>query len=235
MENRKKKNLLATGIYIIISFCFLIFLGLGIFASLRAAFTQPPEEQISSPDTRAEDIKLAPVIPDIPQIAENNEVFEPELVPEEPIADIVEEPVIIEEKKYYFPVSGDVTKDFSKDVLVFSKTMNDYRTHAGVDIGCEYGQAVMSFTDGTVEEFYDDPLNGMTLVISHDDNIITRYCNLSSELPEGLGAGVAVSAGQNVAFVGDPGILECAEGYHLHFEVIKDGNYVAINDFNLEE
>lgn len=236
MENRKKKNLMATGIYIIVSFCFLILIGVGIFASLRAAFTPKPEIEVKLPENPLNEVKIKPDIPELPVIPENNEVFEPELIIDEPsVTETSEEPVVIENERYVLPMNGEMTKGFSNDTLVFSQTMKDYRVHKGVDFAGECGQSVLSFSDGVVEEFYDDPLSGMTMVVRHSDGVVSRYSNLSYELPENIGIGSNVYAGENIAFVGEPGILECAEGYHLHFEIEKNGQLVSLNDFEITE
>ncbi len=233
MENKRKKNLITTSVYIILSFSFLVLIGMGVFASLRAAFTQPEEQEL--PKTVVDDkTEVEPVIPEVPENTDNNEVFEPELVPESSPTEVIEEP-IVEETKYVLPTSGEITKDFSKDTLVFSETMKDYRVHSGIDFTSEYGQAVKSFSDGIIEEFYDDPLNGMTMMIRHSDSLITRYCNLSSELPEGIEVGSSVHAGDNIAFIGEPGILECSQGHHLHFEIERNGVKVGLSEFNITE
>lgn len=235
MENSKKKNLLTASAYIIVSFCFLVLIGIGVFASLRAAFTQPQEIEHELPKTNFDITDPKPATPQIPVIPDNNEVFEPELVPENPVSETAKEPIVVEKTKYVLPVSGDVSKEFSKDTLVFSQTMKDYRTHSGIDFICEYGQPVKCFSDGTIENFYDDPLNGMTMVVRHSDSLVSRYCNLSSELPEGIEVGSSVRAGDNIAFIGEPGILECSEGYHLHFEIEKDMQNVGLTNFEISE
>ncbi len=234
MENRKKKNLLATGAYIVVSFCFLLLIGFGVFTSLRAAFSKPNEVETKFPKEVIDNEPVAPISPEIELKPDNNEVFEPELVPENAATDAIEEP-IVEQVKYVMPTVGEISKDFSKDTLVFSETMNDYRTHCGVDFACEYGEPIKCFSDGSIESFENDPLNGMTMVVRHSDSLITRYCNLSTELPEGVEVGSIVRAGDSIAFAGDPGILECAEGCHLHFEIERDGMKVNLNEFDISE
>lgn len=234
MENRKKKNLLTTGVYIIVSFCFLILIGFGVFTSLRAAFAKPKELQEEIPKDVIDENSPIPILPEISPMTDNNEVFEPELVPENDVTDTIEEPML-EETKYVLPMSGEISKAFSKDTLVFSQTMNDYRAHCGVDFCCEYGEVVKCFSDGIVESFGAEPLNGITMTVRHSDSLLSRYCNLSSELPEGIEVGSTVRAGDSIAFVGDPGILECAEGYHLHFEIERDGAKVNLNEFDISE
>lgn len=236
MENNKKKNLITTGIYIIASFCFFALLAMGVFSSLRTVFNKKPDD-IGNQEIKTvidnNNVNKLPEVSDLPSIPENNDVFEPELVPENTSENTENVPEIIEKTKYVLPVSGEITKDFSSETLVFSQTMNDYRVHKGIDFQCEKGQVVTSFADGTIESFDEDPLNGFTMTLRHSENLITRYCNLSHEMPEGLEVGSKVIAGENIGFIGEPGILECGEGYHLHFEIEKNGQKVGLNEFEL--
>lgn len=70
---------------------------------------------------------------------------------------------------------------------------------------------------GTLDKF-----RGRQVWIDHGDGIVTRYCHLSA-IPAEIQAGVQVTAGQTVGFVGDSGTPESIEqaGYnkHLHFEI----------------
>ena len=58
---------------------------------------------------------------------------------------------------YKAPCDGYVQKEFSDDTLVFSQTMNDHRTHLGIDIAGKLGDPVKAFCKGTVEKIYSDP------------------------------------------------------------------------------
>ena len=48
------------------------------------------------------------------------------------------------------PVNGDIIKEFSDSELIYSRTMADYRTHPGIDIGSEIGQKVISPQNGRI-------------------------------------------------------------------------------------
>ena len=104
---------------------------------------------------------------------------------------------------------------------MYSKTTDDWRTHAGVDmVGC-LGEPVMAITAGTVSQIYDDELYGTTVVITHADSVSSRYSNLS--VVPTVTVGQEVAAGDVIGAVGDTALLECADEPHLHLEVFKEG------------
>ncbi len=125
----------------------------------------------------------------------------------------------------YLPAEGGIQKAYSPAQPVYSLTMNDYRTHTGIDISAPVGSAVVSIADGTICDIYNDPMMGMCLAIDHGEGLISTYKNLSSTLPEGIAKGIEVKAGQVVAAVGDTSLVELAEADHLHFELTLNGKY----------
>ncbi|MBQ6676415.1 MAG: M23 family metallopeptidase [Clostridia bacterium] len=124
------------------------------------------------------------------------------------------------------PVSGSVYAEFSVAVPVFSNTMNDYRTHAGVDVSAEIGDPVYACADGVIDDVYEDPMMGQTVKISHADGFESVYRNLSAVLPEGIEKGASVRAGQMIGAVGDTALIECEDEPHLHFELLLTGEPV---------
>ena len=127
---------------------------------------------------------------------------------------------------YYFPVEGEVVKSYSMDTLVYSETMGDYRVHKGIDIAAEAGAEVIAFTDGVVSAVSDDYFNGMTVVITHDQGVVSYYMNLDPTLAEGIEVGTEVLAGQPVGYVGTTARAEALDPSHLHFEMRVNGSYI---------
>lgn len=143
-----------------------------------------------------------------------------EIPPEENIPASVE----IEDIDFTSPVdNGYVIVSCSLTVPVYSMTMNDYRTHMGVDISAAEGDAVKSCADGTVSSVYEDPMMGMTVEVTHAEGIISVYKNLSSELPDGVEVGTKLASGDTLGYVGASALIECEEESHLHFELHADG------------
>ncbi len=121
------------------------------------------------------------------------------------------------------PTGGTVLKDFSEETPVFSVTMEDYRTHHGVDVFVEIGERILSVADGCVKEIWEDPMMGTCLSVAHSGGAVSIYKNVSPELPEEIQVGSEVKAGQLIAVGGESALCEIAEEPHLHFELEING------------
>ena len=127
---------------------------------------------------------------------------------------------------YIRPCGGYVSREYAPDTPIYSPTMLDYRTHAGVDIACDIGTPVRAVAAGVIKEIADDALFGTTMVIAHEDGVISVYANLSPDLPTGIAEGTRVIAGDVIAGVGESAACECAEVSHLHLELWREAKPV---------
>lgn len=119
------------------------------------------------------------------------------------------------------PVFGTICMDFSNTDLLYSKTLDLWTTHEGLDIKAEEGSQVRAAMDGVVSEIVNDPQWGMTIALDHGSGIITKYSNLSTL--DMVTLGQKVKKGDIISGVGKTALYEIGEEPHLHFEVIKDG------------
>lgn len=131
------------------------------------------------------------------------------------------------------PITGALSRAHSTDVPVYSLTMNDYRTHTGVDISSDVGTPVHAVADGTVKEVWDDPMMGKCVHIVHAGGAISIYKNLAPEIPETITAGAKVTAGDVIGTVGESALIELADAPHLHYELYVNGESVDPADFML--
>ena len=122
------------------------------------------------------------------------------------------------------PVDGEIIKEYAKDKLVYSDTLKEWITHNGVDIKADKTSVVVSACDGKVSAIKNDPRYGITVIIKHNGGFETIYANLLTA--EFVVEGEEVKAGQTIGTIGNSANFEIADDYHLHFEVIKDGDYV---------
>lgn len=122
------------------------------------------------------------------------------------------------------PVFGTAYTEFSEDALVYSKTLDQWSTHNGLDIKAEEGSPVRAAMDGVVEELVNDPQLGLTIVINHGGKVQTKYSNLSTL--DLVTINQNIKKGDVISGIGKTALYEIADDPHLHFEVIKDGKNI---------
>lgn len=126
--------------------------------------------------------------------------------------------------KWISPVQGSLGMEYSADVPVYSKTLNQYMVHTGLDIKAPLDSRVQAAAAGTVIEAAQTDLLGYVVKINHGDGFVTTYANLSENgLVE---AGTVVKQGEIIGGIGDTAMFESLEEPHLHFEMEKDGQSV---------
>lgn len=121
------------------------------------------------------------------------------------------------------PCSKEIIKAYSGENPVFSKTMNDWRIHSGVDFKAEQGQKIVSITNGKVSDIYEDTLLGKTIEIQHSNGITAYYSGLGDTTM--VSKDDEVEPGQEIGSINDiPS--EILDGYHLHLSMKKDGRFI---------
>lgn len=130
----------------------------------------------------------------------------------------------LKEIKFLAPVEGEILRGYAKEQLVYSETLKEWVTHTGIDIKAEKTSVVKSVADGTVKCIKNDPRYGLTVVVEHENNMKTVYSNLLTA--EFVIEGESITQGQTIGTIGNSSSFESVEDYHLHFEIIKDGEYV---------
>ncbi len=125
------------------------------------------------------------------------------------------------------PVEGDVIREFAKDNLVYSETLQEWVTHLGIDIKANKTTVVKASADGTIRSIKNDPRYGLTIIIDHDDGYKTIYSNLLTT--EFVVEGEKVKQGQSIGTVGNTAVFEISDESHLHFEILKDSEQLDPN------
>lgn len=128
------------------------------------------------------------------------------------------------ELKFQMPVEGEISKEFAKDNLIYSETLKEWITHFGIDIKAEKTSVVKASEDGTIKSIKNDPRYGLTVTMEHEDGYKTIYSNLLTA--EFVSEGEEISKGQTLGTVGNTAVFEYSDDPHLHFEILKDGEYV---------
>ena len=130
---------------------------------------------------------------------------------------------------FTWPVKGEVLRDFSAETLALDPTLEDWRTHDGVDIAAAVGDQVRAPASGVVTEVIQDVMMGTTVVIDHGGNLTTTCANLAA-VPT-VEVGDVVTVGDVIGSVGETAIAESALPGHLHFSVAQDGQSVDPMEF----
>ena len=133
------------------------------------------------------------------------------------------------------PLSGRIYRAHDLTVPVYSVTLNEYRTHNGMDILSETGSDVKAMASGVVTEISDHPLLGHSVSVLHAGNLTTVYRNLIAEEIDGITVGAVVKGGQVIGHVGDSALIECCDEPHLHLEMTLAGVSVDPLDYIPEE
>ena len=126
--------------------------------------------------------------------------------------------------EFILPVEGEVIKEFAKDNLIYSETLEEWITHTGIDIKADRTTVVKSVANGTVKSIKNDPRYGLTVTIEHDNGYTSVYSSLLTA--EFVKEGEQVTQGQTIGTVGNSAVFEVAEDNHLHFELLKDASSI---------
>ena len=163
------------------------------------------------------------------KIAINTSNYENKTKEEKPVENKQEETKQEEVKDLSFvkPADGEIVKDYSKDNLVYSSTLEEWSTHLGIDIAMQKTDVVKAVADGKVKSIKNDPRYGLTVVIEHQNGFESIYSSLLTA--EFITIGEEIKQGSTIATVGNTATFEIADTTHLHFEMKKNGKNVDPN------
>lgn len=188
-------------------FTFVAFLTVKFVNSQSVPYENNIHENLTKVNTNEPEIKVTSPIIEI-----------------EPVnAEIIEEPL-----SFSYPVSGEIGLNYSPDTLIYSKTLQEWTTHNGIDIQAKRGTPVLASEEGTIESITETAGKGIEITISHKDNFKTVYSNLSTK--EMVKVGQKVEKGRVISGIGNTSSFEYYEPEHLHFEMYK--NNKSINPLN---
>lgn len=243
-KQRLKRQLITGGIYIALAAAVV-----GVTTSSVVKLINGGAKLPEVPQTKYGESKLIlPEIPEVNTVLPNSEVSgtqdgvnaevsenadKPEPVtasPEKAAEDVEspEKPLLSPDDNigytgYIKPCDGYISREYSDDVLVYSPTMYDYRTHCGVDIAAEVGTQVKAIAGGVISDVSDDDLYGTTITVDSRDGLSIKYCNLSPELPDTSKVGNVVQTGSIIAGIGQTALCEASEAPHVHIEALRNG------------
>ena len=122
----------------------------------------------------------------------------------------------VEEKLVFSaPLKGEIQKMYSTDKVIYSRTLEQWKTHDGIDISADEGTEVKSIEKGIVDSVQNDSFYGTTIQIEHKSGYRSVYCNLDENVY--VTVGESVVKGQKIGKVGNTSIGEYLDSPHLHF------------------
>lgn len=122
------------------------------------------------------------------------------------------------------PTEGEIICEYAKDNLIYSETLKEWITHTGIDIKADKTSVIKSAADGVIKSIVNDPRYGLTVMIEHDEGYQTIYSNLLTA--EFVVVGEEVAQGQTIGTAGNTAAFESNMECHVHFELLKDGEYL---------
>ena len=128
-------------------------------------------------------------------------------------------------------IGTEVLREYSADMPSYSKTLDVWEIHKGLDIAAKDGDKIRSILDGTVKSVYSDERYGTSIELSYADNITVIYSGIKENVS--LEKGDTVKEGDCIGYVGNTTNVENEDGTHVHVEAYK--NDKAINPLSLLE
>lgn len=154
-------------------------------------------------------------------VASADENKEMKLPDDNVIATKAEEKVVVlpkKEEKLVFssPLNNaQIQKMYSIDKVIYSKTLQQWKTHDGIDVISESSSDVKSIEKGVVSNVYTDSFYGTTIEIEHINGYKSVYSNLDENVYVNIGE--SVIKGQKIGKLGNTSVGEYLDDEHLHF------------------
>lgn len=116
-------------------------------------------------------------------------------------------------------LGNEVVREYSEKEPSYSKTLDLWEIHKGLDISSEKGYEIKSLLNGKVVNVFKDDKHGMSVRVQSDNNVVVVYSNLDEKVS--VKKGQEVTEGQVLGTVGNTTSVESEEGTHVHIEAFK--------------
>lgn len=119
-----------------------------------------------------------------------------------------------ESSSLIWPVEGEIVLGYNMENTIYFPTLNQYQCNPAIVISADVDTEVLSAAKGVVEDVYEDPVIGTTMVISIGNGYKLVYGQLKD-----LSVGIAdeVEAGTVLGKVSEPTKYFAVEGSNLYF------------------
>jgi murein DD-endopeptidase MepM/ murein hydrolase activator NlpD len=125
-----------------------------------------------------------------------------------------------ESSSLIWPVEGDIVLGYNMDNTIYFPTLKQYQCNPAIVISADEDTEVISAAKGIVEDVYEDPVVGTTMVISIGNGYKLVYGQLKD-----LAVGISdqVEPGDVIGKVSEPTKYYTVEGSNLYF-ALKHGD-----------
>ena len=113
----------------------------------------------------------------------------------------------------------EVVREYSEKEPSYSKTLNLWEIHKGIDVSANKGQEIKSLLAGTVVDVYKDDEYGMSIKIKSENDTIVVYSNLDSKTK--VEKNQQVKQGDVIGIVGETSEVEISDGTHVHVQAYR--------------
>ncbi len=152
---------------------------------------------------------------DKPDQTPSDTVDKPEETPTTP----VDKPIVFD-----MPVKDVTSIGEYSETMVFNSTLGRFSTHKAIDFFANEGAEVFAVYDGTIVDVNSTLLQGTTIMIDHGNGLRTVYNSLLDG--DEVSVGQQVKKGDLIGQVSSTNRQESADGAHLHFEVVENGENI---------
>ncbi|MEG1142252.1 MAG: M23 family metallopeptidase [Clostridia bacterium] len=133
----------------------------------------------------------------------------------------------INKLEFITPVKGIIINKFSNDKSNYSKTLEMFKIHDGIDIKAKINDKVVAVEKGKIEKVYKDSFYGNTVIIEHINGYKSIYSNVASSVK----IKQIVKKNEVIGKIDNSAIGEIKEDIHLHFGLIL--NNIPIDPSNI--
>lgn len=128
-----------------------------------------------------------------------------------------------EDSQMLWPVNGQVLIDYSMDAKTYFPTLDQYKYHDALVLGCEAGEPIQAAANGKVVSISENEETGTTMVMDLGNGYQAEYGQMKELAVE---EGQTVESGTILGYVSEPTKYYVEEGANLYFAMKKDGKAI---------
>ena len=118
----------------------------------------------------------------------------------------------------------DISREYSDKSPSYSKTLDVWEVHKGIDVTSDLGSEVKSLLDGQVVSIFEDDSYGVSVKVKSENDITVIYSNLDKST--NVKKDQKIKSGDVLGIVGSTTSVEGEDGAHIHIEAFNGNEYI---------